>query len=87
MVHIKKINEMSSNINNISEMSIGFNDTIYKMIIDLDDDMRDFCMKYVEFNKIDKSSDTYKKIKDVEELISQLHDKAKELVDHLAFDI
>lgn len=87
MAHIKKINEMSSNINNISEMSIGFNDTIYKMIIDLDDDMRDFCMKYVEFNKIDKSSDTYKKIKDVEELISQLHDKAKELVDHLAFDI
>lgn len=86
MAHIKKINEMSSNINNISEMSIGFNDTIYKMIIDLDD-MRDFCMKYVEFNKIDKSSDTYKKIKDVEELISQLHDKAKELVDHLAFDI
>lgn len=87
MTHIKKINEMNSNINNISEMSIGFNDTIYKMIIDLDDDMRDFCMKYVEFNKIDKSSDTYKKIKDVEELISQLHDKAKELVDHLAFDI
>ena len=87
MAHIKKINEMNSNINNISEMSIGFNDTIYKMIIDLDDDMRDFCMKYVEFNKIDKSSDTYKKIKDVEELISQLHDKAKELVDHLAFDI
>ena len=87
MAHIKKINEMNSNINNISEMSIDFNDTIYKMIIDLDDDMRDFCMKYVEFNKIDKSSDTYKKIKDVEELISQLHDKAKELVDHLAFDI